>query len=76
MYGGQYSQAMNPEDHGTSHLSVVDAERGAVATTTTINTGFGSKVISKSTGLLTSVVLWHCMLLESVLPVTLELPLH
>ena len=76
MYGGQYSQAMNPDDHGTSHLSVVDAERRAVAMTTTINTGFGSKVISNSTGLLTSVVLWHCMLLESVLPVTLELPLH
>lgn len=49
-YGGQYSQLMNPDDHGTSHLSVVDAARGAVALTTTINTGFGSKVISNSTG--------------------------
>lgn len=51
VYGGQYSQSMNPEDHGTSHLSVVDSERGAVALTSTINTGFGSKVISNSTGL-------------------------
>ena len=53
-YGGQYAQSMNPDDHGTSHLSVVDSQRGAVAMTTTINTGFGSKVISNSTGLLLS----------------------
>lgn len=51
VYGGRYSQAVNPDDHGTSHISVVDAARGAVALTTTINTGFGSKVISNSTGL-------------------------
>ena len=51
-YGGHYAQSMNPDDHGTSHLSVVDSQRGAVAMTTTINTGFGSKVISNSTGLL------------------------
>ena len=49
-YGGQYSQSVNPDDHGTSHLSVVDSERGSVAMTTTINTGFGSKIISSSTG--------------------------
>ena len=49
-YGGQYRESVNPEDHGTSHLSVVDSQRGSVAMTTTINTGFGSKVISNSTG--------------------------
>lgn len=32
--------------------SVVDAEGNAVSVTTTINTGFGSIVVSKSTGLL------------------------
>ena len=37
-------------DHGTSHLSVVDSHRNAVSFTTTINTSFGSKLLSKSTG--------------------------
>ncbi|DBB05404.1 TPA: hypothetical protein ACH3X3_010619 [Trebouxia sp. C0006] len=49
-YGGPYRESVNPDDHGTSHLSVVDFQRGSVAMTTTINTGFGSKVISNSTG--------------------------
>ena len=51
-YGGEYAQSFSPDDHGTSHLSVVDSEQGAVAMTTTINTGFGSKVVSASTGML------------------------
>ncbi|PRW56746.1 gamma-glutamyltranspeptidase 1-like [Chlorella sorokiniana] len=54
-YGGAFNittVGAHPEDHGTSHLSVVDADRMAVAMTTTINTGFGSKVLSPSTGLL------------------------
>ncbi len=49
-YGGEWTIAGAVEDHGTSHLSVVDAERNAVSFTTTINTSFGSKVISESTG--------------------------
>ena len=37
-------------DHGTSHLSVVDSKRNAVSFTTTINTSFGSKLLSQTTG--------------------------
>jgi len=51
-YGGKYAVRFSPEDHGTSHLSVVDARSMAVSLTTTINTSFGSKVVSKSTGIL------------------------
>lgn len=40
------------EDHGTSHLSVVDPELNAVAITTTVNTEFGSGFLSPSTGIL------------------------
>ena len=45
-YGARYNQLT--EDHGTTHLSVVDAEGNAVAMTSTINTHFGSKIISRA----------------------------
>ncbi|EFJ49961.1 hypothetical protein VOLCADRAFT_30482, partial [Volvox carteri f. nagariensis] len=51
MYGGRWNP-MVPEDHGTSHLAVLDAEGNSVSMTTTVNTAFGSNVISKSTGIL------------------------
>jgi gamma-glutamyltranspeptidase/glutathione hydrolase len=38
-------------DGGTAHLDVVDAEGNAVAMTTTINLGFGSKVVVEDTGI-------------------------
>uniref|UniRef100_A0A0E0FGA2 Gamma-glutamyl transferase n=1 Tax=Oryza nivara TaxID=4536 RepID=A0A0E0FGA2_ORYNI len=38
-------------DHGTSHLCVVDGDRNAVAMTTTVNSYFGAHVLSPSTGI-------------------------
>jgi gamma-glutamyltranspeptidase/glutathione hydrolase len=38
-------------DHGTQHISVLDAAGGAVALTTTINTSFGSGLVPESLGL-------------------------
>ena len=48
-YGGEWTIS-GFSDHGTSHLAVVDAQRNAVSLTTTVNTGFGCKVMSASTG--------------------------
>jgi len=39
------------DDHGTTHLSVLDAQGNAVALTSTINTEFGSMIRSRSTGI-------------------------
>ncbi|KAN0062204.1 hypothetical protein ACQY0O_005385 [Thecaphora frezii] len=40
------------KDHGTMHLSVVDAEGGAVALTSTVNLVFGSRVLDRATGVI------------------------
>ncbi|CAA7020569.1 unnamed protein product [Microthlaspi erraticum] len=47
-YGGKWNQI---NEHGTSHLSVIDSERNAVSMTSTINSYFGSVVLSPSTGI-------------------------
>ncbi|KAE8663676.1 Gamma-glutamyltranspeptidase 1 [Hibiscus syriacus] len=38
-------------DHGTSHVSIVDANGNAVSITNTVNAFFGSKILSPSTGI-------------------------
>jgi gamma-glutamyltranspeptidase/glutathione hydrolase/leukotriene-C4 hydrolase len=53
-YGGEWTVAGAVDDHGTSHLAVVDSQRNAVSFTTTINTSFGAKLLSESTGTLLS----------------------
>ncbi|KAK4716898.1 hypothetical protein R3W88_015236 [Solanum pinnatisectum] len=47
-YGGKWNQI---NDHGTSHMSVVDSERNAVSMTSTVNSYFGAKYLSPSTGI-------------------------
>ncbi|XP_062225816.1 glutathione hydrolase 1-like isoform X2 [Phragmites australis] len=48
-YGGRWNIL---QDHGTSHLSIVDSERNAVSMTSTVNSYFGSLILSPSTGIL------------------------
>ncbi|HAA58182.1 MAG TPA: gamma-glutamyltransferase, partial [Myxococcales bacterium] len=52
-YGSQKrSPKASPRDGGTSHISVIDKDGMAVAMTTTINTGYGSKVIAPRSGII------------------------
>ena len=50
-HGGAAAAARREGDH-TTHVSVVDAEGNAVATTTTLNTWYGSKWVAARTGVL------------------------
>ncbi|KAM3235940.1 glutathione hydrolase 1 isoform X1 [Capsicum annuum] len=47
-YGGKWNLI---NDHGTSHMSIVDSERNAVSMTSTINGYFGANYLSSSTGI-------------------------
>ncbi|CAB3408858.1 unnamed protein product [Caenorhabditis bovis] len=49
-YGGSFEAP--PQDHGTAHISVIDADGNAVSITTTINLYLGALVTSESTGIL------------------------
>lgn len=46
-----YGVVSTPDDHGTLHISVMDASGMAVALTTTINTAFGSEVVAPRSGI-------------------------
>jgi gamma-glutamyltranspeptidase/glutathione hydrolase len=47
-----YGTGALENDHGTSHLSIVDGAGNAVACTTSINTAFGSMVVGGDTGII------------------------
>jgi len=59
-YGGAAAGLLPPPpkptdavpDHGTTHLAVVDAEGNVAALTTTVNLGFGAKLVGGTTGVL------------------------
>ncbi|HEX2660775.1 MAG TPA: gamma-glutamyltransferase [Polyangia bacterium] len=50
-YGTPDAPADLHRDGGTTHLSVVDAEGNAVALTTTVNLGFGARLLAGNTGI-------------------------
>ncbi|ULU09553.1 hypothetical protein L3Y34_014156 [Caenorhabditis briggsae] len=49
-YGGSFEAP--PQDHGTTHVSIIDAQGNAVSVTSTINLYLGALVSSESTGIL------------------------
>jgi gamma-glutamyltranspeptidase/glutathione hydrolase len=51
-YGWSGGAGEAPRDKGTTHLCVIDGAGNAAALTTTINLGFGAKLVAGSTGVL------------------------
>lgn len=50
-WSSKSGQDLRVDEHGTSHLSIIDAEGNAIALTTTVNTGFGAKLVAGDTGI-------------------------
>jgi len=50
-YGLSDPSGQIPDDGGTSHFSIMDADRNVVSLTTTINTSFGSLLVTEGTGI-------------------------
>jgi gamma-glutamyltranspeptidase/glutathione hydrolase len=51
-YGTAGGPAALHKDGGTTHLCVIDADGNAVSLTTTVNLGFGAKLVAGKTGIL------------------------
>ncbi|CEF62587.1 Gamma-glutamyltranspeptidase family-containing protein [Strongyloides ratti] len=60
-YGGNFE--IVPEDHGTTHISIIDVDGNAVSVTSTINLILGAKVSSPSSG-----ILWNSEMDDFSLP--------
>lgn len=45
-------EGISPDDHGTTHLNVVDKDNMTVLITSTVNLEFGAKVMCKETGII------------------------
>lgn len=48
-YNPSYTEIL--DDHGTAHMSAVDTSGLAISVTTTVNTIFGSKIMTPDTGI-------------------------
>lgn len=51
-YQDLFNVSAPASNHGTTHISIIDKDRNAVGLTSTVNLYFGSKVRSKSTGVI------------------------
>lgn len=60
-YGGSFEAL--PEDHGTTHISVIDKHGNAVSVTSTINLILGALVMSETSG-----ILWNDQMDDFSLP--------
>ncbi|KAL9141779.1 hypothetical protein ABFS82_14G126900 [Erythranthe guttata] len=64
-YGSKWSQIY---DHGTTHLCAVDSQRNVVTMTISLNSYFGSKIMSASTGIFLNNQMYDFSIPESTTP--------